>query len=148
MAGLVPFDKGRSNFMNVGIDGFHQMFDDFFTDGWPIRRMLAAETFRVDVQEDETNYFISAELPGVKKEEISVFMEEDRLHISATREEKTEESEKNYVHRERRSSSMRRSILITNADPSGIKAKLDDGILSLTVPKKDKADKSVKIEIE
>jgi HSP20 family protein len=148
MAGLVPFNKRKSDFMNVGIDDFYGMLDDFFTEGWPFRKNLTVGSFKVDIQEDGKNYFVAAELPGVKKEELSIAMDEGKLRISVTRDENTEEENKNYVHRERRYCSMHRDILLADANAAGIKAKLDNGILSITVPKKEKQDNSVKIEIE
>lgn len=148
MAGLVPFNKKKSEISNVGFDDFYNMIDDFFTAGWPFRRNLAGDTFKVDIQDDEKNYFVTAELPGVKKEEISIAMDEGKLHISVAREENTDEESKNYVHRERRYSSMQRSIFLADADEGSIKAKLDNGILNITVPKLEKQDHSVKIEVE
>ena len=54
----------------------------------------------------------------------------------------------NYLHRERRVCSMRRSIYLAEADSAGIKARLDNGELTVTVPKKQTIDKSVKIDID
>jgi len=148
MAGLVPFNKRKSDLMNVGVDDFYNVLDDFFSDAWPFRRGAAVSTFKVDIQEDDKNYFVAAELPGVKKDEISIAMDDGRLQISVDRDENIEDNSKNYVHRERRCSSMQRSILLADADAKSIKAKLDNGVLSVTVPKKEVEDHTVKIEIE
>jgi len=148
MAGLVPFNSRRNDLTNVGFDGFYNMLDDFFTDGWPFRRSLAADTFKVDVQEDDSAYYVAAELPGVKKEEIQIAMEEGRLHIAVSHEERVDEEQKNYIHRERRYSSMQRNIYLADADPGNIKAKLEEGVLNITVTKKEKATRSNRIEIE
>ncbi len=148
MAGLVPFNKRKSDLMNVGVDDFYNMLDDFFSDAWPFRRGLPVNTFKVDIQEDEKNYFVAAELPGVKKDEIGISMEDGKLQISVNRDENIEDTSKNYVHRERRSCSMHRSILLADADSGSIKARLDNGVLNITVPKKENEDRSVRIEIE
>lgn len=148
MAGLVPWNRKKADLTNVGIDDFYNMMDDFFADSWPFRRGFAGNSFKLDVQEDVKNYFVAAELPGVNKDEISVTMNEGTLQISVTRDENIEDENKSYVHRERRYSSMHRSIYLGDADTSGLKAKLDNGVLSLTIPKKEKVDSSVKIEIE
>jgi HSP20 family protein len=124
------------------------MLDDFFTDGLSARRSLVCDTFKVDVREDEKNYIVEAELPGVKKEEISISLDESRLNISVTRDEKVEEEKKNYLHRERRYCSMQRSIYLNEADNAGIRAKLENGELTVSVPKKQNVDTSVKIDIE
>lgn len=148
MAGLVPFNHRKPDLMNVGFDDFYNMLDDFFADSWPFRRMIPANTFKLDVQEDAKHYYVAAELPGVNRDEISIAINEGKLLISVARDENTEDENKNYVHRERRYCSMRRSVLLADADAAGIKAKLDNGVLSITVPKKEKLDNSVKIEID
>jgi HSP20 family protein len=55
---------------------------------------------------------------------------------------------KNYIHRERRFSSMSRSIMLTDADNKGVKAKLEEGVLHISVPKKAKPDNTIVIDIE
>jgi HSP20 family protein len=148
MAGLVPFNKRRSDILSTDFDDFTNMLDDFFAEGWPFRRSLAADTFKIDVQDNKTDYLIEAELPGTQKKDINISLNDGRLNISVNKNETVEESDKNYIHRERRYSSMSRSILLADADGAGIKAKLDNGMLSVTVPKKFKADHSVVIDIE
>ncbi|KXG42684.1 hypothetical protein [Tepidibacillus decaturensis] len=60
MAGLVPFNRKKTDLLSTGFADFYNMLDDFFTDGWPVRRSLAGDTFKVDVQEDDKNYFVVA----------------------------------------------------------------------------------------
>jgi len=148
MAGLVPFNRKNTELFNTGFKDFYNMLDDFFADSWPIRRSLAGDTFKLDVRENEKEYIIEAELPGIKKDEINVAINEGRLIISVKREEKLEDEGKNYIHKERRYASMTRNIFLADASDEGIKAKLEEGILNITVPKKEKPDNSVKIEIE
>ena len=51
MAGLIPFNRKNNDLINSGFDDFRNMLDDFFADNWPIRRSLAADTFKIDVQD-------------------------------------------------------------------------------------------------
>jgi len=148
MAALVPFNRRKADILSSGFDSFQNMLDDFFTDGWPFRRSLLGDTFKVDVQDNKTEYLIEAELPGVKKEDIHIALNEGRLAISVNKDETVEEKEKNYIHRERRFSSMSRNIMLGDADAANIKAKLDNGVLTVNVPKKTKPDNSVVIDIE
>jgi HSP20 family protein len=148
MAGLVPFNRKKTDLINTGFDEFYNMLDDFFTDGWPFRRSLIGNTFKVDIQEDNKSYFIAAELPGVKKEEVNIEMNDGRLLISINRDEQTEDERKNYIHKERRYCSMQRSVFLADADNKGINAKLEEGILKIIVPKIEKPDNTVKIDIE
>lgn len=148
MAGLIPFNKNKISLGKTGFQDFYNMLDDFFKDTWPPQRNLLNDTFKIDIQEKETEYSIEAELPGVKKEEITIELKDGRLSILVDREEKIEEEKKNYIHKERHYSSMQRSIYLENAQADDVKAKLDGGVLSITVPKIEKIENKAKIEIE
>lgn len=148
MSGLVPFNRNRSDMRASGLDDFYNMLDNFFEDSWLPARNLAADTFKLDVQEKEKEYSIEAELPGVKKEEIKLEMNDERLTISIERNEDIEEKNKNYIHKERRTCSMQRNIYLRNATAEGIKAKLDNGVLSITIPKTEDKENKRKINIE
>ncbi|AEG59126.1 Hsp20/alpha crystallin family protein [Desulforamulus ruminis] len=148
MAGLVPFNKRENSLLSTGFEGFQNMLDDFFADAWPFTRSLAGDTFKIDVQENEKEYIVEAELPGVKKEEVDVSLNEGRLNITVSKKENVDKKYKNYIHRERRLSSMTRNIFLRDSDSEGIKAKLEEGLLTITVPKVVKPDNFVKITIE
>jgi HSP20 family protein len=148
MAGLVPFNRKGTNVVNKGFDDFYNMLDDFFAEPFALRRSFAADTFKIDVVENEKDYVVEADLPAVKKEEININMTDGRLTIAIAREENKDESTKNYIHKERRYSSMARSIYLADAAGENIKAKLNDGTLSITVPKAEKTEGKNKIEIE
>ena len=102
----------------------------------------------MDVVDKEKEYVIEAELPGVKKEELSLDIQDGQLRISIEREEKVDEEKKNYIHKERRYSSMSRSVYLGDASADSIKAKLDNGVLTITIPKTEKPEVKSKIEIE
>ena len=93
------------------------MLDDFFSDSWPFRRSLVGDTFKLDVQDNEKEYTVEAELPGIKKSEIDVSLDEGRLQITVNKNEDTEDKGKNYIHRERRCSTMTRNIYLADSDP-------------------------------
>lgn len=145
MAGLVPFNWKKNTLRAP--DTFQNMLEDFFNDDFPSIRNLQNESFKIDLQEDEKEYIVEAELPGVDKENIDLTLEEGRLRIFIKKEENKEEKNKNYIHRERRWSSMERTILLSDVDDKALKAKLDNGILTISIPKKEKAEKALKIEI-
>jgi len=147
MSGLVPFNK-KSSLLNADFGDLHNMVDDFFTENWPMRRSLERDTFKLDVQEKENEYLIEAELPGVNKEEINLELNEGRLTISIKREEKIDEEKKNYIHKERRYSSMSRSVYLADSNAEGVKASLDNGVLKINVPRQAKPQNLHKINIE
>ncbi len=148
MTGLVPFNRKNTGLLSTGFEDFHNMLDDFFSDNWSPRRNLERDTFKINVQQNEADYLIEAELPGVSQEEVSLDLNEVRLNISVKREENINEEKKNYIHRESRSCSMSRSVYLADADSKGITAKLDNGMLRITVPRQAKEVKTEKIEIE
>lgn len=149
MTALIPFNRKRNDLMNTGFEDFQNMIDDFFAEGWPMRRSLAGDTFKIDLQDNEKEYIVEAELPGIQKDEINLSLEEGRLQISVKKEETTEEEkEKNYIHRERRFSAMTRNVFLADAASDDIKAKLTDGVLTITVPKQVKPELTKQIEIE
>ena len=98
MTGLVPFNRRNTSLARAGTDfeNFYNMLDDFFTDGLAPNRNLLRDTFKIDIRENETDYIIEAEMPGVKKEEIDLSVEDENLCISVQRtEEETKEGENN-----------------------------------------------------
>lgn len=148
MAGLVPFNRKDRSLVHTGFGDFYNMLDDFFSDSWMQGRTLLRDTFKIDVRESDKEYAIEAELPGIKKEEIALNVVGGDLCISVNREEATSESKENYIHRERRVTSMSRRVRLANSRPDQAKAKLEEGILSVTVPKLEAACDSCRIEIE
>ena len=150
MAGLVPFNRRNANLTraNTGFDDFYNMLDDFFSDGMMPSRNLLRDTFKIDIVDSEAEYILEAEIPGVRKDEIDLNIEEDTLSITVNRSEETNKEEKNYIHRERRSTSMSRRIRLQGAKLDEIKAKLDEGILTISIPKHVASNSSRKIDIE
>ena len=149
MAGLVPFNRRNNNLTrSSGFENFYNMLDDFFGDGLMPNRNLLRDSFKIDIEEKEKEYLIEAELPGIKKEEIDLGIEDDNLCITVNRSDEVNNEGKNYIHRERRASSMSRRIRLADASLSEIKAKLEEGVLTITIPKEDKTSTSRKIDIE
>ena len=66
MAGLIPFRR-NSSLVNSRFPDFYDMLDDFFGDNWWPRKPLTQETFKIDVQDNENEYIVEAELPGSEK---------------------------------------------------------------------------------
>ncbi|HCU08417.1 MAG TPA: heat-shock protein Hsp20 [Clostridiales bacterium] len=149
MTGLIPFNKGRRELMpQTSSDSFYNMLDDFFSSDWPFRRNLSYDTFKVDVMDEEKSYVVEAELPGVDKKDINVQLNEGKLQISVSREEAKEETDKRYIHRERRYTSMSRSVYLEDAQDENISAKLENGVLRIVVPKEEKTLHSTVVNVE
>lgn len=94
----------------------------------------------VDIKEDEKQFSIHADVPGVKAEDIDVSMENGILTIKGHRESEKKEEKENYRKIERSSGTfLRRFTMPDTVDAEGITAKTKDGVLDIKVPKSTKA---------
>ncbi len=149
MAGLVPFNhRNGLSARNTGRGDLFGMLDDFFNDSWLPRRSLMSDTFKLDVREEEKGYVVEAEVPGAKREEITLSLENSCLTLGVNRSEENTQKQKNYLHQERRITSMQRSIYLPDAQEEGTTAKLEEGILTIHVPKAEKDQQQRRIAIE
>lgn len=102
----------------------------------------------LDVVDDEDAFLVRATLPGLTPEDIEVSVEDDVLTIKAERSEEHEESDENYLLRERRYGSYHRSVrLPVGVDGENVTAEIKDGVLTLTLPKREE-HKPKKIEVK
>lgn len=127
--------------------------NEFFGKKNPLYGKHAKNLMRTDVRETENSYELDVDLPGFKKEEIQVELEDGYLTISASKGMEKKEDEKNskYIRQERYSGSCSRSFYVgDNVTEQDIAAKFEDGILKLSIPKKDvsavEAKKYISIE--
>ncbi len=119
--------------------GFFDPLFDFFTPDI-IRNSHVARglEMRTDVKESDVDYELDVDLPGLKKEDISVTLDDGYLTIKAKcdRSEKEGAGKKNYVHRERFSGVSSRSYYLGSVEEDKIEASFTDGVLHIVVPKK------------
>lgn len=88
----------------------------------------------VDIEERGDTITVTADLPGVKKENIDVSVSEKSLEIEAGHEEEVEEEQKNYYRRERSSRRYRRTVsLPAPVDPDSAGAEYENGVLTVTL---------------
>lgn len=102
-----------------------------------------------DIVEDEKTYRVTLELPGVAKENIEVKVEDDYLHLSGERKE-AEKTEGTTLHRVERAHGKfaRRFRLPKDADPANVKADYRDGVLTITLSKKEEAlPKQIEVKV-
>lgn len=95
---------------------------------------------RTDVKETDTAYEVDVDLPGYKKEDLSLELESGYLTINATRKTENDRKDKegNYVRRERFYGNCRRSFYVgEDVEQSDVAAKFEDGVLKLTINKKE-----------
>jgi len=130
----------------------NRLFDDVWASDMPSNAFASPElsgAFRSDISEDEKAIYIEAELPGVKKEEIKLNLEDDVLTISAERKQETEEKKKNYHRVERIFGNFSRSFRLgDNIDKENIEATYDNGVLNLVLPKVEMPVTNKQIEVK
>jgi len=104
----------------------------------PVRFEQQVPEIKMDVKESDGNYVVRADIPGVKKEDISVDIDGNVVSISAeVKQEKEEKEGERVIRSERYYGSMSRSFsLAQDVDEKTAKAKYTDGVLELTLPKK------------
>ncbi|MFX0058799.1 MAG: Hsp20/alpha crystallin family protein [Candidatus Hodarchaeota archaeon] len=146
------------------IDRLFNEMDRLFADLWhparfwnfePLRNRLFEEDpfFRTplaNIEEDDENFNITAELPGLDKGDLKITVKDGFLEIKGEQKEEKEDKNEGFVRREYRSSSYYRSFdLPESVDEDKIDARLDKGILKLTLPKKEEEKKEKKkIEVK
>jgi HSP20 family protein len=122
-------------------DPFEDFFKDFGKGFWVKPFAMPAETeltMKIDVKEDDKAFSVKADIPGVKKEDIQVDLDEDRVSVRAeVKQEKEEKKGEKVVYSERSYGLVSRSFSLPAAvDAKGAKAEYKDGVLSLVLPKK------------
>ena len=129
MYAMTPFGKRDYDLFD--------MFDDFgrgfFAPEEPRRHI------RTDIRDEGDKFVMEAELPGFKKEDISIDLTDDMLTLSAEHKEESDEKDKGgkYIRRERSYGSYKRSFDLSGIDSGAVTAEYKSGILTLTLPKKE-----------
>ncbi|MDP4118674.1 MAG: Hsp20/alpha crystallin family protein [Bacillota bacterium] len=97
-----------------------------------------SSNFKVDVRDKKDAYIIDAEMPGVDKKNVNIDIDDNMLTIWANVSENTEQKDEdgNYLRRERRTGSFKRSFSLENVKADEIKAEMNNGVLTIYCPKK------------
>ncbi|TFG37507.1 MAG: Hsp20/alpha crystallin family protein [Syntrophobacterales bacterium] len=127
------------------------IFNRFFSDGTVSSLLTEGGNWipAFDISESETEYLVSAELPGIDAKDLEVTLNEGVLNIKGEKRQESEKKEDNYIRVERSYGSFDRSFRIPEGvQVSKIDATYKDGILKLTIPKsKEMKAKKIKISV-
>lgn len=100
----------------------------------------------VDIQEEDNHYKLTADLPGVNKEDIDLKADEETLQIAAETTEELEEQNEKYVRRERAERTFQRKVRWpSKVDPETVDAEYKEGVLTVTAEKQEDDSKDVEI---
>ena len=139
------------------------LFDDFFDDDFsmfpaltgrnPLYGKHAKNLMKTDVRETENTYELDIDLPGFKKDEISIDLKDGYLSISAAKglDRDQEDKKGKYIRQERSAGACSRSFFVgEGVEPKDVSAKFEDGILKISLPKQVKKElpQSPRIAIE
>ena len=128
------------------------LFDDFFDDSfnmfpvWSGRNPLygkhAKNLMKTDVRETENSYEVDIDLPGFKKDEISVDLKDGYLTIQAAKGLDKDEKDKQgkYIRQERYAGACSRSFYVGDVEPDQVSAKYESGVLRVSLPKQAKKE--------
>lgn len=141
---MVPFNDFLEDFENP----IERLFDRFSQS--KAIQSLATDSFgmpKTDIKETDTNYEIKTDLPGVKKENIEVSLDNGYLSITASKKSESDEKDDNgnYIRRERSTGTYSRRFKVDKSlTEENIKADFKDGVLTLVYPKPQKQIESQK----
>ena len=142
---LVPFRREKNDLARLHRD-MDDLFGSFFS-GWPT---LTEKTLwpAIDISEDENDITVKAEVPGCKADDIDISVHGSTLTISGQKKHEDENKQKGYYYAERSYGSFRRDLTLgADVDASKIDAACKDGVLTLKLPKSEKA-KPVKVKVK
>ncbi len=130
-------NKKNNNYLNI-----FDEFNDFFTD-------VLGKDMKTNILEENDTYVVTCEIPGVAKENVKINVEDNTLIISVAKKETNKDEKKSYLVKEISESALTRQFYLEDMDENNISAKLDNGILTITVGKlKEVKPESRKIMIE
>jgi len=143
MKGLVT---RRPNSISL-FDDFDQFFENFFRDA-PMRG-TGTQYPTIDIREENDRYVLEADMPGLTDKDVNVHVDNNMLYIESAKEDTQEKQEENFLVKERRMSSFKRSFRLpedVNADD--IKGEFKNGVLVLNLPKSpEKKPKKIAVNV-
>lgn len=138
---LMQYSRPRNLLMNKR---FSEIMDEFFNEA--VHTGNGSFVPGIDISETDEQFLITAEIPGVKKEDIDINLENGQLTISGERSFKEEEEGKTFHRVETKFGSFRRSFhLPDNIDKDSIDASYNNGLLDISI---NKTENKVKKQIE
>lgn len=140
-----PFDEIERLFERMG-----KQFEDVSGqwEGASPRAMLGAPA-SIDVADRGDEFAVTAELPGFSADDVDLRVADQTLYLDAERSEESAVEEENFVHQERSRESVARHVRLPEpVDTDGVTATLEDGVLSVTIPKAVPDSSGQRIDIE
>ena len=123
------------------------LFDDFFDDEFFPKKHNQMNLMKTDIREKKDKYLIDIDLPGYEKENINLSLHDGYLNISAKVNKEEKKEEEKFVRRERYIGECSRSFYVgDDIKEEDIQAEFKNGILMITVPKKELENKAKEVK--
>ena len=141
-------------FRNVAAlqDRINRIFDESFSRTADLDDDISMSAWKplVDIYETDESIILKAELPGIKKDDVSVEVKDNVLTLKGVRTEEKEIKEKNYYRKERAFGTFSRAFNLQHRiQPDKIKARFKDGILKIEIPKpEEEKPKQITVKVE
>ena len=133
--------NNEGNSLDFFDDAFNSLFKPMFYEE-------KFNTMKTDIKERENSYVMDVEIPGFDKKDVNISLKDGYLTITAEKKEEDNGKKENYVRRER-STSLSRSYYVGDVAKESVKAKYENGVLSIEIPKEqEKKELTHNIEIE
>ena len=137
-----PFEEIRKTQERLNL-----LFEDFM----PMKKWGDGNVFTpaIDIKEEENKLLVTTDLPGINKEDIEINLKEDMLEIRAKTGKEKETEEEGYIRKEREYTHFYRAVrLPSSVKEEGSTAKIENGVLTITLPKIKREEPAKKIQIE
>lgn len=135
----------RRNNENNNLDFFDDAFNSFFK---PMFYDEKLDSMKTDIKETDNSYIMDIEVPGFDKKDVNISLKDGYLTITTEKKETEEDKKHNYLRRER-SASLSRSYYVGDVNKESVKAKYENGILMIEIPKEEpKKEITHNIEIQ
>lgn len=137
MRSIIPFPSAN----------LQSFFDDEFFPRFQGMSMIFPS---IDIEDIDDHLLVTADVPGIDKKDIEVYVEDDTLVISGKTQENKEEKKKNFYRKERRTGHFYREVTLPcRVDSQAVKANFETGTLKITLPKLEgESERRKKIEVE
>ena len=152
---LVPFWRSGFDELDRVFDNFKRDFEHVFTPSLaatkPFHSMFEASSTVCDLVDEGDKFVITADMPRIKKDEINLDVGDDYIDIFAEHKESDEEKKKKYIRKEHSEVSIRRRMSLPGrVKPENGNAKLNNGILTIELPKEKPTPqpKTTKVKVE
>jgi len=145
---LVPWKRGNRDLLDLFQTDIDDMFDRFFG-YFPRLHLTEALSPCVDVSETEKDLVVKAEIPGMDAKDINITLRDGLLSIKGEKKQEKEEKKEHYHRMERCYGSFTRNLRLPyGVEQDKIKADYKDGVLTIKLPKTEKAkEKHIKISV-